>query len=54
MLILFLLATTEEKGSKSKSILISDATIMGSTVYNSILQTDVPIVIVKELYERKN
>ena len=38
-----------EKEFKSSHYIFSDATIMGSTVYHSVLNSKIPIVIVKEL-----
>jgi hypothetical protein len=43
----------EEKDKKSFIILInSDATILGTTVYNSVYKSKIPLIIVKDLYSR--
>ena len=43
----------EEKDKKSFIFLIfSDATILGTTVYNSVYKSKIPLIIVKDLYTR--
>ena len=43
-----------EKVWNRNFFIYSDVTIIGSTVYNSILTSKIPIAIIKEIYERKN
>lgn len=42
----------EEKGSKRNCLIIRDVTIMGQTVYNTMYNSEKPIMIVKEYYKR--
>jgi len=43
-----------EKDKKSKISNFRDATILGTTVYNSVYKSKIPSVIIKDVYLRKD
>ena len=43
-----------EKEKKSRFFYRRDVTILGKTVYNTVYRSKIPILIVKELYLKKN
>ena len=43
-----------EKDKKSKISNFRDATILGTTVYNSVYKSKIPSVIIKDVILRKN